>query len=130
MSDEQAMLPWELLMLPDGSFMADRFALAHWVGGQNLALAAGPAGSAQVTDAPLAPGYLSPDDVVERYAMQSGRDVSELGFHLGLAYFKLAVILEGIHYRYTQGQTLGAGFEGIGAMIDPLVRAGLDATSK
>ena len=29
-------------------------------------------------------------------------------FHLGLAYFKLAVILEGIHYRYTQGQTVGS----------------------
>ena len=118
-------LDWEMSTLGDP--LTD---VAIMLAYQNLALAAGPAGSAQVTDAPLAPGYLSPDDVVERYAMQSGRDVSELGFHLGLAYFKLAVILEGIHYRYTQGQTLGAGFEGIGTMIDPLVRAGLDATSK
>ncbi|WP_313405745.1 phosphotransferase family protein [Aeromicrobium sp.] len=118
-------LDWEMSTLGDP--LTD---VAIMLAYQNLALAAGPSGSAQVTDAPLAPGYLSPDDVVERYAMQSGRDVSELGFHLGLAYFKLAVILEGIHFRYTQGQTLGAGFEGIGAMIDPLVRAGLDATSK
>ncbi len=34
-----------------------------------------------------------------------------MGFHLGLAYFKLAVILEGIHYRYLQGQTVGEGFD-------------------
>ena len=31
-----------------------------------------------------------------------------------LACFKLAVILEGIHYRYTLGQTVGAGFDRIG----------------
>lgn len=118
-------LDWEMSTLGDP--LTD---VAIMLAYQNLALAAGPAASGQVTDAPLAPGYLPPDDVVERYAMQSGRDVSELGFHLGLAYFKLAVILEGIHYRFTQGQTLGAGFDNIGSMIDPLVRHGLDATSK
>jgi len=118
-------LDWEMSTLGDP--LTD---VAIMLAYQNLALAAGPGASAQVTDAPLAAGYLPPDDVVERYAMQSGRDVSELGFHLGLAYFKLAVILEGIHFRHTQGKTLGAGFEGIGAMIDPLVQHGLDATSK
>ncbi len=58
-------------------------------------------------------------------AQASGRDLSSLSFHLGLAYFKLAVILEGIHYRYTQGQTVGAGFESIGQATAPLVAAGL-----
>src|SRR5690606_15120751 len=96
---------------------------------QNLALASGPS-SGQVTDAPRAPGYLSPDEVVERYAARSGRDVSELGFHLGLAYFKLAVILEGIYFRHSQGQTVGSGFEGIGSMTAPLVQHGLKATSE
>ncbi len=36
-----------------------------------------------------------------------------------LAYFKLAVILEGIHYRYLQGQTVGEGFDQIGARVRP-----------
>lgn len=119
-----AVLDWEMSTLGDP--LTD---LAVMLAYQHLALDAGPS-SGQVTDAPQAPGYLSPDEVVERYAARSGRAVDELGFHLGLAYFKLAVILEGIHFRYTQGKTLGAGFEGIGAMIDPLVRHGLDATSK
>jgi aminoglycoside phosphotransferase (APT) family kinase protein len=82
---------------------------------------------AMVTDAPLAPGYLSRDDVLERYHAQSGRDVDDLDFHLALAFFKLAVILEGIHYRHTHGQTLGDGFEGIGDLIEPLIAAGLHA---
>lgn len=80
-----------------------------------------------VTDAPRAPGYLSRDEITARYAEKSGRDVSEIGFHLGLAFFKLSVILEGIHYRHAQGQTVGAGFDGIGDMIAPLIDAGRTA---
>jgi hypothetical protein len=37
------------------------------------------------------------------------------------------VILEGIHYRYTQGQTVGSGFARIGEATGPLVVAGLRA---
>ncbi|MFH7323450.1 phosphotransferase family protein [Aeromicrobium sp. HA] len=117
-------LDWEMSTLGDP--LTD---VAVMLAYQHLALDAGPS-SGQVTDAPQAPGYLSPDESVERYAKRSGRDVSELGFHLGLAYFKLAVILEGIHFRHSAGQTVGSGFDGIGAMIDPLVQHGLAATSK
>jgi aminoglycoside phosphotransferase (APT) family kinase protein len=81
--------------------------------------------SRAVSDASLAPGFLTPDDVLARYGRASGRDLSDLAFHLGLAYFKLAVILEGIHFRYTQGQTVGAGFEAIGDAVAPLVAQGL-----
>ena len=83
---------------------------------------------AMVTDAPLAPGYLSRGDVLERYHAQSGRDVDDLDFHLALAFFKLAVILEGIYYRHSHGQTLGSGFDGIGDLIEPLIAAGLNAS--
>ncbi|MBA4606915.1 phosphotransferase family protein [Aeromicrobium sp. Marseille-Q0843] len=117
-------LDWEMSTLGDP--LTD---VAVMLAYQHLALSAGPS-SGQVTDAPQAPGYLSPDEVVDRYAARSGRDVSELGFHLGLAYFKLAVILEGIYFRHAAGQTVGSGFDGIGAMIDPLVQHGLHATSK
>jgi aminoglycoside phosphotransferase (APT) family kinase protein len=84
-----------------------------------------------VSDVSLAPGYPSPEQHLERYAAASGHDLDDLtssmGFHLGLAYFKLAVILEGINFRYLQGQTVGDGFDRIGAGFDPLVEAGLDA---
>lgn len=80
-----------------------------------------------VSDVSRAAGYLSRDERLERYAAGSGRDLSGLSFHLGLAYFKLAVILEGIHYRYTQGQTVGDGFASIGEATGPLTAAGLRA---
>lgn len=78
-----------------------------------------------VADASTAPGFLSNDDMLTRYADRSGRDLSAMGFYLGLAYFKIAVILEGIHYRYIHGQTVGAGFDTVGAVVEPLIQAGI-----
>jgi aminoglycoside phosphotransferase (APT) family kinase protein len=123
-----AVLDWEMSTLGDP--LTD---VAVLVAYQQLAEAlqdpGQPAGAvtSMVTDAPLAPGYLPTDKVLERYHSLSGRDVSDLDFHLALAYFKLAVILEGIHYRHSHGQTLGSGFDGIGDLIEPLVAAGLHA---
>ena len=57
----------------------------------------------------------------------SAPNASDMNWHLALAYFKLAVILEGIHYRYLQGQTVGEGFEGIGEGFDLIIAAGLQA---
>jgi aminoglycoside phosphotransferase (APT) family kinase protein len=74
-----------------------------------------------------APGYPSEAEVLARYAERSGRDLSGLGFYIALASFKLAVILEGIHFRYVHGQTVGEGFENIGVLVEPLVASGLAA---
>jgi aminoglycoside phosphotransferase (APT) family kinase protein len=78
-------------------------------------------------EASHAPGFPSPDEVVARYAERSGRDLSAIGFYVGLACFKLAVISEGIHYRYLQGQTVGEGFGAIGDAVEPLLRSGIAA---
>lgn len=120
-----AVLDWEMCTLGDP--LTDVAILLAY---QQLAEAAPPGTTAGlVTDAPLAPGYLPRDEVLARYAERSGRDVSDLHFHLAFSFFKLAVILEGIHYRHSHGQTLGAGFDGIGDLIEPLIQAGLHAGS-
>lgn len=90
-------------------------------------LAANGSGNATVADASLAPGFLSEDEIIARYTARSDRDMSRFGFYLGLAAFKLAVILEGIHYRHLRGQTVGEGFDTIGAAIEPLLETGLTA---
>ncbi|MET0450079.1 MAG: phosphotransferase family protein [Aeromicrobium sp.] len=117
-----AVLDWEMSTLGDP--LTDVALLLAY---QQLAHAA-PASSAMVTDAPLAPGYLDSDAILARYAAGSGRDVGDIGYHLALAYFKLAVILEGIHFRHSQGHTVGSGFDGIGDMIVPLIAAGRAAS--
>lgn len=119
-----AVLDWEMSTLGDP--LTD---VAVMLAYQQMAEASRGTGvAASVTDAPLAAGYLSHDEVLRRYASATGRDVSDIGFHLGLAFFKLAVILEGIYFRYSKGQTLGEGFDSIGDSIGPLVQAGLSAT--
>ncbi|MEP9384173.1 phosphotransferase family protein [Nocardioides sp. KR10-350] len=80
-----------------------------------------------VTDVSTAPGWLPEDELLARYDAASHRDLTHFGFYLGLAAFKLAAILEGIHYRYLQGQTVGAGFDTVGDAIHPLLEAGLSA---
>jgi aminoglycoside phosphotransferase (APT) family kinase protein len=84
-------------------------------------------GADEVSDVTLAAGYPDEDELVRRYAERTGRDVSHLGFYLGLAAYKLAAILEGIHYRHIRGQTVGPGFDGLSERVDVLLDVGLAA---
>ncbi|WP_256104690.1 phosphotransferase family protein [Streptomyces sp. ODS05-4] len=72
-----------------------------------------------------AAGHPPAAELVERYAARSGRDASAIAWYTAFAWFKLAVILEGIHYRYTLGQTVGAGFDRIGGLVPVFVEHGL-----
>jgi len=72
-----------------------------------------------------APGHPDPAELIERYAARSGRDVSAVAWYTAFAWFKLAVILEGIHYRYTLGQTVGRGFDRIGDLVPVFIEHGL-----
>ncbi|WP_406128547.1 phosphotransferase family protein [Streptomyces sp. NBC_00989] len=72
-----------------------------------------------------APGHPTPAELIERYAARSGRDVSAVAWYTAFAWFKLAVILEGIHYRYTLGQTVGRGFDRIGELVPVFIEHGL-----
>ncbi|MET7754797.1 phosphotransferase [Streptomyces sp. NPDC005389] len=72
-----------------------------------------------------APGHPTAAELAERYAARSGRDTSALAWYTAFAWFKLAVILEGIHYRWTLGQTVGAGFDRIGELVPVFIEHGL-----
>jgi aminoglycoside phosphotransferase (APT) family kinase protein len=94
--------------------------LVYWGVGADHPSSLGP-----VADTPASvEGYPSGPELVARYAQATGADVARLPWYVAFGYFKLAVILEGIHFRYTQGQTVGSGFEGIGAVVPGLVATG------
>ncbi|MER5178016.1 phosphotransferase family protein [Streptomyces sp. NPDC002896] len=78
-----------------------------------------------VSTTAAAAGHPDPAELIERYAARSGRDVSDVSWYTAFAWFKLAVILEGIHYRYTLGQTVGAGFDRIGDLVPVFIEHGL-----
>jgi aminoglycoside phosphotransferase (APT) family kinase protein len=76
------------------------------------------------------PGFMTADEMVARYAEVTGRSVEHLDFYLVFAYYKLAIIVEGIAARYRMGKTLGEGFESMGALVQSLVDRALDVASK
>ena len=86
-------------------------------------------GASAITDAASAPGFLDAQATIERYAAGSDRDLTRFGFYLALSAYKLAAIVEGIHYRYINGQTVGEGFD-IGDVVHPLLDIGLDALTE
>jgi aminoglycoside phosphotransferase (APT) family kinase protein len=113
----RAVLDWEMSTLGDP--LADVALM--------LVYAGRPMPSSRGMDRPplAVPGHPTIDDMVARYAARSGRDVSNLRWYVAFAAFKLAVILEGVHYRYVRGQTVGEGFERMGEAVAPLVEQGL-----
>ena len=51
------------------------------------------------------PGFKRRQDLVDRYASKTGRDVSHLDWYQVLAIWKLAILLEGSYARHLAGMT-------------------------
>jgi aminoglycoside phosphotransferase (APT) family kinase protein len=67
------------------------------------------------------PGFYTRSQFASRYAELTGRDVAAIGYYIAFGYFKLAVVLEGIHARYLLNQTVGEGFEREGPAVPILI---------
>jgi aminoglycoside phosphotransferase (APT) family kinase protein len=67
------------------------------------------------------PGWYTRDQFVQRYASQTGRDLSHIGYYEVLGIFKLAVILQQIYYRFQRGQTQDVRFQNFGERVRGLV---------
>ncbi|MDX3850557.1 phosphotransferase family protein [Streptomyces sp. AK02-01A] len=112
----KAVLDWEMSTLGDP--LTDLGLLVMY--SARLELTASP-----VSTTAGAAGHPAPGELIERYAARSGRDTTAISWYTAFAWFKLAVILEGIHYRFTLGQTVGPGFDRIGDLVPVFIRHGL-----
>lgn len=75
-----------------------------------------------ITGEPTAtPGFFTRQRFAERYAELTGRDTTRVDYYIAFGCFKLAVVLQGIHARYLQHQTVGIGFEREGPAVPLLV---------
>jgi len=110
-----AVVDWEMSTLGDP--LADLgLTLSYWADGGE----AFPDLNVGATVTAL-PGFYTRDQFATRYADMTGRDVSEIGYYIAFGYFKLAVVLEGIHARYLLHQTVGEGFEREGPAVPMLI---------
>jgi aminoglycoside phosphotransferase (APT) family kinase protein len=118
-----AVLDWEMSTLGDPLADLGLF-LVYWSqeGDTPERQAVSPVGSVTAL-----PGFGSRDDVAQRYAARSGRDLSALPWYVAFGCFKLAVVVAGIVARHRAGAMVGEGFAGIGAAFGPLVDLGHQA---
>jgi aminoglycoside phosphotransferase (APT) family kinase protein len=115
-----AVLDWEMSTLGDP--LTDLGALlAYWSEEADDEVLAAARVMAPVT---AADGFPARSDVVRRYAARTGFDVSEVEWYQAFAYFKLAVVCQGIAARAAGGAMLGSGFEDAQRIVAPLVAAG------
>jgi aminoglycoside phosphotransferase (APT) family kinase protein len=117
-----AVLDWEMSTLGDPLADVGLF-LLYWGQSEAQVIATGQAIDEQA-------GFASRDEIVELYAKQTGRDVDNFDFYVVFAFYKLAIIVEGIAARYRMGKTLGEGFEHMGDMVKSLVHEALDQANR
>jgi aminoglycoside phosphotransferase (APT) family kinase protein len=114
-----AVLDWEMATLGDP--LADLGLLSvYWD-------AAGEAGTIVASGITPENGFPPVSELLDSYAERSGLDLTPLPWYVAFGYFKLAVILEGIHFRFLQGKTVGEGFDVVGEVVPKLAASGLAA---
>jgi aminoglycoside phosphotransferase (APT) family kinase protein len=115
-----SVLDWEMSTLGDP--LADLGALlAYWSEPDDEEIFAAARVVPPVT---ATPGFPTRAEVVELYATSTGFGMSDLAWYRAFAYFKLAVVCQGIAARAAGGAMLGSGFDEAQGLVEPLVRAG------
>jgi aminoglycoside phosphotransferase (APT) family kinase protein len=121
-----AVLDWEMSTLGDP--LADLGSmLAYWAqADDDEVLVAGRV----IPPVTAMEGFPTRAEVVARYAERTGFDVSHLDWYVAFAYFKLAVICQGIAHRHEGGAMVGEGFDEALGNVAPLVAAGRRALAE
>ena len=117
-----ALLDWEMCTVGDPLVDVGLF-LSYWTmkgaeseAGQNTSLRA-------VTNGP---GWMTREEIIERYEAKTGRDLSRVAFYETFARFKVAVVIQQIYFRYVQGQTHDERFRKFDGLVGELSREALE----
>jgi aminoglycoside phosphotransferase (APT) family kinase protein len=111
-----AVLDWEMCTVGDPLVDVGLF-LSYWTmkGADNEA---DPNSSLRaVTNGP---GWLTREEIIERYEAKTGRDLSRVAFYETFARFKVAVVIQQIYFRYFKGQTKDKRFRNFDALVREL----------
>ena len=104
----EAVLDWEMATIGDPlSDFGLTLCYWSWATSDEVRVAGIPALTAQ-------PRWFTRDELVDRYAAKTGRDVTHLGYYEVLGVFKLAVIIQQIYARFHRGQTQDERFRNFG----------------
>lgn len=120
----RAVLDWEMATLGD-PLMDLGGAMAYWLQADD------PAPLRSLSRQPTAlPGMWTRAEVVGHYLERTGRQLDDWRFYEVFGFFRLAVILQQIHYRYVHGQTTNEAFADFGRGVGVLERHCLDVLGR
>jgi aminoglycoside phosphotransferase (APT) family kinase protein len=122
LSEITGVLDWEMSTVGD-PLMDLGACLAYW---------------SEATDAPILqsfnltalPGNLSRQEIANRYAEKSNRDISNIVFYYLFGLFKNAVIAQQIYARWKQGHSNDPRFGGLIMVIKALAKQGVETLCK
>lgn len=119
----RAVLDWELCTVGDP--MADvGLLIAYW---NELGSAAGRPDALFREPVTAQPGFPSPQEIAGEYARVSGRTLADLGFWVAVAYWKIAVIVEGVYRRWLNDPSNGSGADSLAPAVPRLAALARDA---
>lgn len=125
-SEMTGLFDWEMTTVGDP--LADLgAAMSYWIQADDPDLLKHGLGKAPVT---VLDGFYSREEFIRSYGEKSGRDVSNMNFYLTFAYFKLAVIIQQIYYRYKKGQTQDSRFAHFDQFVKSLMQHALMTAKK
>ncbi|MCQ6279543.1 phosphotransferase family protein [Bacillus sp. EB600] len=101
----EAILDWEMATIAD-PFFDLACALGYWMEEEDPDYL-----KDSLPTVTTLPGFIKRKDFIQRYAVKTGKDIPSLTFYMVFTYFKLAVVLQQIYYRWKVGQTKDERFE-------------------
>lgn len=125
----QAILDWELCTVGDP--LADvGLMVAYWT---EMAAAAHGEDALFPEAVTALPGFPGPEGLASAYVRASGRDPADLGFWVAFAYWKVAIIVEGVYRRWLNDAANGSAAERLQPAVSRLAtlaaRAAADETN-
>jgi aminoglycoside phosphotransferase (APT) family kinase protein len=111
----RAVLDWEMATVGDPLFDL-AVSLSYWIEPNDPDEL-----KAVMPTVTVTPGFMTRQELIDRYAGESGRDLSEMHWYVVFGYFKLAGILQQIYARYKNGQTTDERFATFGERVRTLI---------
>jgi aminoglycoside phosphotransferase (APT) family kinase protein len=76
------------------------------------------------------PGWMTREEIIERYETKTRRDLSRIAFYETFARFKVAVVIQQIYFRYVQGQTHDERFRNFDQLVRELTGEALELAQR
>jgi aminoglycoside phosphotransferase (APT) family kinase protein len=120
-----AVLDWEMCTVGDPLVDLGLF-LGYWT----MKGGAGTDKNSSLRAVTNEPGWMTRQEIIDRYQTRTKRDLSAIVFYETFARFKVAVVIQQIYFRYVKGQTRDERFRNFDGLVSELTRDALELAQR